>query len=302
MEQHGTSIATWQLLTPTDLLTPVLRATKGHQLRISWSSLSFVLFLLLLSQSVSLSVCDLCLSLCFFLSQLYSRQYSQRKEDTEQEISKATASLSSHSSISLFRSHVESWLILRKPQRAKRRAEICRAVLSLPLSSVKSVFCSPLFHLNLAACQLCTTIRHHGPTNAFQCYVLNSLTVSISCEDAQYGWVQRINCSLSCILPIPDLSHTDCLHSLSPAVTVPAYTKLNVYRQDNSCLGSMSAWLNKLKIKDVQDERMFVNEESPKVLCRQHCDICLFDLDLDQLYEDISIFSFFFCKWLYENF
>lgn len=91
-----------------------------------------------------------------------------------------------------------------------------------------------------------------------------------------------------------DLSHTECLLHLPPAVTVPADKKLNVYRQDNSRLGSLSAQLNKLKIKDVQEKHMFVNEESLKVLCRQHCDVCLFDLDLDQLYKDISIFSFFF--------
>lgn len=39
--------------------------------------------------------------------------------------------------------------------------------------------------------------------------------------------------------------------------------------------------LSKSQIKDVQDKQMFVNGESPKVLCKQRCDICLFGLDLD---------------------
>lgn len=181
-------------------------------------------------------------------------------------ISKAIVSLSfppsASFSLALALSHLVRWHISGN----HKRQDIRMIVLPLPFSSVISSFCSPLFNLSPAACLLCSTrwtYQMHFQVwnknisslfcglNTWQSTLKTSIkkdkAIGVKYNTWCYGDYLFWRCILesresidpSCVLPIFDLLITECLHHISAAAKDATDRELKVYRQNNSCLGSL---------------------------------------------------------------
>lgn len=118
-------------------------------------SLSLDLSILFAHQSASLQFKSLpsAFSLSFLSLFLCFSQRKGRKEHSRKYAKPLNWLLLSLTFIEL------RFLTFRKPH----KTEICEARLCLLFSSVMSSFCSPLFNLNPATCQLCIALQHRGP-------------------------------------------------------------------------------------------------------------------------------------------
>lgn len=192
-------------------------------------------------------------------------------------------------------------------------------VLALSFSSIKWFVCSPHFNLPAAACQICTALDHHRlaqcvvkcfdrrrffPLLSVKCLIVYPENVN---QKGQSSWCQvqreasngghqlwRFTVHLSpesqlisftCPphlgfilnwMPSPHLSSKPQLPQTESWMFTGRITPLSAARVFN-------ARLSKLQIKDVQDEQMFANRESPKVLCRQHCDMSWIRMEIECL-------------------
>lgn len=100
---------------------------------------------------------------------------------------------------------------------------------------------------------------------------LNAWIVAINCEDVQYTWVQKLNWSPSSFHPIFDLicSSLNAFTIFLQQPQLPQTQSWMFTEKKKSCLGSLSTQ----RVTDQRRARQG-NKKSPKVLCRQSCDIC----------------------------